>query len=38
VTPDVMWEGHPPGPFDEAADAVSNRAIAALNDNLCKPN
>jgi hypothetical protein len=38
VTPDVMWEGYPRGPFDEAADAVSNQAITRLGDNLCKPN
>jgi hypothetical protein len=38
VTPDVMWTGTPRGPFDKEADAISNQAIAALNDNLCKPN
>jgi hypothetical protein len=38
VTPDVMWTGVPRGAFDEAADSISNQAIAALNDKLCKPN
>ena len=38
VTPDVMWEGTPPGPYDKALDATANEAIAGLHDNLCKPN
>ncbi len=38
VTPDVMWEGVPRGPYDKEADAISNQAIAALNDTLCRPN
>jgi hypothetical protein len=38
VTPDVMWEGVPRGVYDQAADAVSNRAIAELHDTLCRPN
>jgi hypothetical protein len=38
VAPDVMWEGIPRGPFDKAADAQSNAAIAALGDKLCRPN
>ena len=38
VTPDVMWEGTPPGPYDKALDATANPAIASLHDNLCKPN
>ena len=38
VTPDVTWEGVPLGAFDEHLDAAKNRAIAALNDSLCKPN
>jgi hypothetical protein len=38
VTPDVMWEGVPRGAYDKDADAVSNAAIAQLNDTLCKPN
>ena len=38
VTPDVMWEGTPPGPFDKTADEAANQQIAALNDNQCKPN
>ena len=38
VTPDIYWEGASPGPYDKAADAVANQAIAALGDSLCKPN
>jgi hypothetical protein len=38
VTPDVMWEGVPRGSFDKDADAVSNQAIAAMNDSVCRPN
>jgi hypothetical protein len=38
VTPDVMWEGTPPGPYSQAADATANLQIADLHDNQCKPN
>jgi hypothetical protein len=38
VTPDVTWEGGSPGAFDAATDAVRNRQIAALGDNVCRPN
>jgi hypothetical protein len=38
VAPDVMWEGVPRGPYDKAADGVSNASIAKLGDKLCKPN
>lgn len=38
LTPDVMWQGASPGPYDAAADAIANKAIAALGDKLCKPN
>jgi hypothetical protein len=38
VTPDVMWEGTPPGPYDSAADAAANAQIADLHDNVCRPN
>ncbi len=38
VTPDVMWEGNAPGPYDAAADAIANQSIAALGDSRCKPN
>ena len=38
VTPDVMWEGVPPGPYDKAADETANQQIAALGDSQCKPN
>jgi hypothetical protein len=38
VTPDVMWEGVPPGAYEKDADAIANRRIAALNDAVCKPN
>jgi hypothetical protein len=38
VTPDVMWEGVPLGPYDKAADETLNASIAALHDTLCRPN
>jgi hypothetical protein len=38
VTPDVMWEGVPPGPYDKAADEAANQQIAGLNDKQCRPN
>ena len=38
VTPDVMWEGTPPGAYDKAADETANQQIAALGDSQCKPN
>lgn len=38
VTPDIMWEGVPPGPYDKAADETANQQIAALGDSQCKPN
>jgi hypothetical protein len=38
VTPDVMWQGAAPGPYDKAADALANQAIAQLGDRQCKPN
>ena len=37
VTPDVMWQGVAPGPFDAAAEADANDSIRALGDNQCKP-
>lgn len=36
VTPDVMWEGTAPGPYDPAAQEAADRAILALHDPLCK--
>ena len=38
VTPDVMWQGDAPGPYDKAADEAANAQIAALHDNTCQPN
>ena len=38
VTPDVMWEGNSPGPYDRAADLIANDAIAQLGDRQCRPN
>ena len=38
VTPDVMWQGDAPGPYDAAVDAEANARIAALEDTLCKAN
>jgi hypothetical protein len=37
VTPDVMWQGLAPGPFDAAAQADANDSIRALGDSQCKP-
>jgi hypothetical protein len=38
VTPDVMWEGTPPGVYNQAADAAANAQITALHDNVCRAN
>jgi hypothetical protein len=38
VTPDVMWEGTPPGAYDQDDDAAANQQIADLHDNQCRPN
>jgi hypothetical protein len=38
VTPDVTWEGHPPGPYNRDADAQANAQIRALGSARCKPN
>jgi hypothetical protein len=38
VTPDVMWEGTPPGAYGKDADATANQQIADLHDNQCRPN
>jgi hypothetical protein len=38
VTPDVMWQGPAPAPYDRATDELANQAIAALGDRQCKPN
>jgi hypothetical protein len=38
VTPDVMWEGLAPGPYDKAADVTANEAIAQLGDRQCRAN
>jgi hypothetical protein len=38
VTPDVMWQGTAPGPYNKVADAVANQAIERLDDTRCKPN
>jgi hypothetical protein len=38
VTPDVMWEGAAPGPYDAQLDAQANQLIKAMNDPLCKAN
>ncbi len=41
VTPDVMWEGSPPGPFNAArerqANALQRQIFAARSGNGCKP-
>ncbi len=38
VTPDVMWQGRSPGPYDRQLDAQANAAERALNDPACRPN
>ncbi len=38
VTPDVMWQGSAPAPYDKATDHTVNTAIAALGDRQCRPN
>jgi hypothetical protein len=38
VTPDVIWEGASPGPYNETRDAEANDQIRALGDRLCKAN
>ena len=38
VTPDVMWEGLAPGPYDRAADVAANEAISQLGDRQCRAN
>jgi hypothetical protein len=37
LTPDIMWEGTPPGPFDATAQLKFNDDIRALGDPTCKP-
>jgi hypothetical protein len=40
VTPDVMWQGSEPGPYDRARDLAANRVQRALfaGDPRCNPN
>ena len=38
VTPDVMWQGASPGPYDKAADLVANDEITQLGDTQCHGN
>jgi hypothetical protein len=38
VTPDVMWEGAPPGAYDRARDLLMNHRIAQLGDRQCRAN
>ena len=38
VTPDVMWQGTSPGPYNAGADAAANQQIAQLGDRQCHPN
>ena len=37
VTPDVMWEGDAPGPYDPNAQAEANEQIRLLADARCRP-
>ncbi len=36
VTPDVMWQGAAPGPFDQTAQTAADASIRALGDTQCK--
>lgn len=38
VTPDIMWEGNSPGPYDKQADLLANDQITALGDRQCHAN
>jgi hypothetical protein len=38
VTPDVVWEGAAPGPFDRHLDSLANERIRLLGSEQCKPN
>jgi hypothetical protein len=38
VTPDVMWAGASPGPYDKSADQIANDAITQLGDQQCHGN
>jgi hypothetical protein len=39
VTPDIMWQGAAPGPYDRAADEHANaEQRASYSDRLCRPN
>ena len=37
VTPDVMWTGAAPGPYNAAEQAAADDSIRALGDSQCKP-
>jgi hypothetical protein len=37
VTPDVMWTGSAPGPYNAAEQATADDEIRALGDSQCKP-
>ena len=38
VTPDVVWTGEAPGPYDRTRDQAANAEISALGTPRCKPN
>jgi hypothetical protein len=38
VTPDVMWEGAAPGPYDRTVDLAANETISQLGDAQCHGN
>ena len=38
VTPDIVWEGAEPGPFEPAREAEANAEQGAMRDRLCRPN
>lgn len=38
VTPDIVWEGTEPGPFDQVREQEANAEQGAMRDRLCRPN
>jgi hypothetical protein len=38
VTPDVIWQGTAPGPYDRRLDVAANAQEQALDDATCRPN
>ncbi len=38
VTPDLLWQGSAPGPYDRVLDLAANAELQALGDGICRPN